>query len=113
MATMTITARGVREAQKMAKEEERRAHATKGAKGRAPKRATQQTLGLRVQLDGQGRFCMEFRTKPERGDDVIRNTGKSFPLFIPRLLSGRLDGATIDFREGRFQLDLQGEKQDE
>lgn len=63
--------------------------------------------GLKILLDGQGSFCMEFRTKPERGDRVIAGKGRqSFPLFVSPLLLLRVGGATIDYRKGAFQLDL-------
>lgn len=85
--TMTVTDGAREEMQRRMKEE-------KDAKG------------LRVQLDGQGRFCMEFQPKPARGDRVIRQKKASFSLFVPPLLIAKLNGATIDFREGGFQLDL-------
>ncbi|MEI8230573.1 MAG: DUF1858 domain-containing protein [Candidatus Peregrinibacteria bacterium] len=87
---ITITKRAAKEAVKMAKQE-------KNAKG------------LRVQLDGQGSFCMEFRAKPEKDDRIIKGKDAAFPLYVPRLLFSRLSGATIDYRGGRFQLDLRSE----
>ena len=62
---------------------------------------------LLVTADGRGGFCMEFQ------DDVPRDT-RSFHhpdepdvrVLAADLTLKRIGGATIDFREGRFKLDL-------
>lgn len=66
-----------------------------------------ETAGLSVIVDGSGGFCMEFRDGPDAGDKTFINIAESdVRVFASPLTLGRIGGATIDFREGRFKLDL-------
>lgn len=63
--------------------------------------------GLAVIPDGSGGFCMEFRSEPEEGDRTFSN--RDVPevcVFVSPLVLWRIGGASIDFRDGRFKLDL-------
>jgi hybrid cluster-associated redox disulfide protein len=63
--------------------------------------------GLTVTLDEQGAFCMEFCDHPEEGDRVFLNAEEpTVRIFASPLTLGRIGGAAIDFRDGRFKLDL-------
>lgn len=65
------------------------------------------TAGLSVIVDGGGGFCMEFRDAPEEGDRIFLNAEEpDVRVFASPLTLGRIGGATIDFREERFKLDL-------
>jgi hybrid cluster-associated redox disulfide protein len=66
-----------------------------------------ETGGLAVILDDQGGFCMEFCDHPEEGDRVfIHAEVPDVRFFVSVLALGRIGGATVDMREGRFKLDL-------
>jgi hybrid cluster-associated redox disulfide protein len=63
--------------------------------------------GLTVIAEEGGGFCMEFNVRPEPGAKTFTN--KEVPeirIFASMQTLGRIGGATIDFREGRFKLDL-------
>lgn len=63
--------------------------------------------GLQVGTDEAGGFCMEFRKSPE--EDSLLFFHREVPalrLFATPLTLSRIGGSTIDFREGRFKLDL-------
>ena len=63
--------------------------------------------GLDVALDASGGFCMEFKKRADKNDAVF--TSKNHPkmkFFASPLTLWRIGGATIDFREDRFKLDL-------
>ena len=63
--------------------------------------------GLAIIVDATGGFCMEFQKEPE-GDDTIF-TSEDEPdvrVFVSPLTLWRIGGATVDFREKRFKLDL-------
>lgn len=63
--------------------------------------------GLQVGTDEAGGFCMEFRKVPE--DDSLVFFHREVPemrLFATPMTLQRIGGSTIDFREGRFKLDL-------
>ncbi|MBI1812448.1 DUF1858 domain-containing protein [Candidatus Peregrinibacteria bacterium] len=63
--------------------------------------------GLCVIADGQGGFCMEFRKESEGDEKVFTNREEpDVRIFASSLTLKRIGGATIDFREGRFKLDL-------
>lgn len=67
----------------------------------------QTDAGLAVIADDTGGFCMEFRGGPDSGDATFRNTEEpDVQLFASALTLKRIGGATIDFRDGRFKLDL-------
>ncbi len=64
--------------------------------------------GLSVLADEHGGFFMEFRDDPELGDKQF--TGEKSPdvrVFASVLTLQRIGGSIIDFREGRFKLDLE------
>lgn len=65
------------------------------------------TGGLAVVLDGAGGFCMEFRDAPGEGDRIFLNAEVPAMRFFASMLTlGRIGGATVDMRDGRFKLDL-------
>lgn len=65
------------------------------------------TCMLRVMQDGHGGYCLEF-TETKTSNDVIASH-TDFPdvslIADPKLLKS-VGGATVDFREGRFKLDI-------
>ena len=62
---------------------------------------------LQVGTDEVGGFCMEFRNTPEEESIVFSHREvPEMRLFATSLTLGRIGGSTIDFREGRFKLDL-------
>ncbi|MBI3331626.1 DUF1858 domain-containing protein [Candidatus Peregrinibacteria bacterium] len=66
--------------------------------------------GLQVIADEHGSFCMEF--KKSRADDEREFSHPEVPtvrIFASAVTLGRIGGATIDFRDGRFKLDLPGD----
>jgi hybrid cluster-associated redox disulfide protein len=64
--------------------------------------------GLSVQANADGSFYMEFRKEPEQGEKIFRSADVSdVSVFASILTLQRIGGATIDFREGKFKLDLQ------
>lgn len=63
--------------------------------------------GLEVGVDEGGGFCMEFREKPAEGDRTFFHAdAPAMQIFASALTLQRIGGATIDFRDGRFKLDL-------
>ena len=63
--------------------------------------------GLAVELDAQGGFCMEFRANPLQGEKVFGHTNvPEVRIFASKLTLQRIGGSTIDFRDGRFKLDV-------
>ena len=66
--------------------------------------------GLSVQANREGGFYMEFRKEPELGEKTFRHSKVSdVAVYASILTLQRIGGATIDFREGKFKLDV-GEK---
>ena len=66
---------------------------------------------LRVTVDGQGGFCLEFEPKDASADRTFGH--RSVPDLTVRasdLTLVRLGGSTIDFRDERFKLDLVDEE---
>ena len=69
---------------------------------------------LEIIADAAGGFCMEFQTETGRTTALQAVDGKTFSnpdvpgvrLLASPLTLARIGGATIDFREGRFKLDL-------
>ena len=62
---------------------------------------------LRVTLDGQGGFCLEFEAKDASADPTFGNA--TVPELLVRasaLTLVRLGGSSIDWRDERFKLDL-------
>ncbi len=63
--------------------------------------------GLAVIADATGGFCMEFRKKPDPGEKIFTHQEEQgVQIFASLLTLKRIGGSTIDFREGRFKLDL-------
>ncbi|MFA7682416.1 MAG: DUF1858 domain-containing protein [Candidatus Peribacteraceae bacterium] len=63
--------------------------------------------GLEVRVDEDGAFCMEFRKIPQPDDYVIVHSAEGgIWFFASPLTLHRIGGATIDFHEGKFRLDL-------
>lgn len=63
--------------------------------------------GLAVIVDESGGFCMEFRPEPETDETTFKNEDvPDVRIFASALTLSRIGGSTIDFREGRFKLDL-------
>ncbi len=63
--------------------------------------------GLVVTTDSQGGFCMEFRAEPLPSEKIFSHPdAPSMRLFASDLTLRRIGGSTIDFRDGRFKLDL-------
>lgn len=63
--------------------------------------------GLLVGLDEQGGFCMEAAERAEDGWlTFVEPHHDGLALFATELTLRGIGGATIDYREGRFKLDL-------
>jgi hybrid cluster-associated redox disulfide protein len=63
--------------------------------------------GLRVGLDEQGAFCLETAESAEEGElTFLEPHHQGIALFASELTLRGIGGATIDFRDGRFKLDL-------
>ncbi len=63
--------------------------------------------GLAVIVDEHGGFCMEFKTKPAKDEKTFKHTDvKGIEVYASEMTLMRIGGSTIDFREGRFKLDL-------
>jgi hybrid cluster-associated redox disulfide protein len=62
---------------------------------------------LIVTTDGAGGFCMEFEEAVPPGTSAFAHASHpDVRVFAPPLTLRRSGGATIDFRKGRFKLDL-------
>lgn len=62
---------------------------------------------LCVGLDEGGRFFLEFLPKTPRGAKVFSHaTVSAVRVAVPPLTLHRIGGATIDYRDGRFTLDV-------
>lgn len=62
---------------------------------------------LVVGLDEVGGFCMEIREAADKGDLLFRNAEvPDIRIYASPITLSRIGGATIDFRDGRFKLDL-------
>lgn len=91
--TLTLTAEAARNIEAIA--------ASEGRKGE----------GLAVIVDQNGGFCMEFRKEKDPDDGVFSNAEEpDVRIFASTLTLARIGGATIDFRDGRFKLDLPEDK---
>ncbi|MBM3230695.1 DUF1858 domain-containing protein [Candidatus Peregrinibacteria bacterium] len=65
---------------------------------------------LLVTLDETGGFCMEFRETAGDGDGTFGHTAvPDVRVCASAMTLSRIGGATIDFRDGRFKLDLKEE----
>ncbi len=91
--TLTITSAAAKGIRKIAKEE---------GKGKQ---------SLVVTADGKGGFCMEFQDDLPIGHKEFSHSDEpDVRVFASALTLRRIGGATIDFREGRFKLDLPEER---
>lgn len=62
---------------------------------------------LRVTTDDTGGFCMEFVESKERDDATFGNSQiPHLSVIASTETLDRIGGSTIDYREGRFKLDL-------
>ncbi len=62
---------------------------------------------LIVTVDGNGGFCMEFQEdRPQDARTFAHDDEPDIRVHATELTLKRIGGATIDFREGRFKLDL-------
>lgn len=62
---------------------------------------------LRVIVDEQGGFCMEFTEEREEDEQEFWNEEESdVKIYASPLTLWRIGGSTIDYREGLFKLDL-------
>ena len=65
---------------------------------------------LLVTTDGQGGFCMEFLKEIPSGTRAFHHREEpDVQIYALPLTLRRIGGSVIDFREGRFKLDLAGE----
>lgn len=63
--------------------------------------------GLAVIVDGHGGFCMEFKKDPDTDEKTfVHQDAPDVRIFASIMTLYRIGGATIDFRDGRFKLDL-------
>lgn len=62
--------------------------------------------GLTVGLDENGGFCMESSEKPAGAKTFSNDAVPGLEIHAAVVTLKRIGGATIDFREGRFKLDL-------
>lgn len=64
--------------------------------------------GLVVEADETGGFFLEFRKDIERGEkEFAPESGPKIRIFASALTLQRIGGSTIDFRDGRFKLDVE------
>ncbi len=62
---------------------------------------------LRIIADEYGKFCLEFAEKKEQDEEeFIHPTIQSVALLAGHATLVRIGGSTVDYREGRFKLDL-------
>ncbi len=61
---------------------------------------------LEVAVDERGGFCLEFRDKAPAGALDFGHPQVRLTIVATPLTLGRIGGATVDFRDERFKLDL-------
>jgi Fe-S cluster assembly iron-binding protein IscA len=62
---------------------------------------------LRIVTDGNGGFCLEFETETQNADPSFANPAvPEISVRVSPLILRRVGGATIDWKNGRFALDL-------
>lgn len=104
--TLELTAEAARAFRKVAKEDAA-ANRRSERKGKSGRRGNRASIGLSVVADASGGFCVEFRQKPCASDRIFENPEEpGVRIFASPLTLRRIGGAVIDFREGRFKLDL-------
>ena len=70
-------------------------------------KATGGKQGLSIQAQKDGSFYMEFRKRHERGEkEFFAREVPDVKVWASPLTLQRIGGATIDYREGRFKLDI-------
>ncbi len=63
--------------------------------------------GLAVISEGNGGFCMEFRDSTQADELVFSNVAvPDICIYATTMTLSHIGGSTIDFRDGRFKLDL-------
>jgi len=62
--------------------------------------------GLVVDVDENGGFCMESVEAPADAKTFVNDAVPDMKVHASTLTLTRIGGATIDFRDGRFKLDL-------
>ena len=68
------------------------------------------SFGLAVQMDPSGTFFLEFREAPGEGDTIFRHEeAQDVAVFASPSTLQSIGGATIDFRDGKFKLDMEGQ----
>ncbi len=71
------------------------------------------TCILRVTSDDAGGFCMEFAERKEEDDAAFHAEGvRNASLIANAATLARIGGSTVDFRDGRFKLDLASANQE-
>jgi hydroxylamine reductase len=67
--------------------------------------------GVAVEVDESGNFYLEFREEAGPEDHVFSNEEvPELRLFVSPLTLSRVGGATIDFKNGQFKLDIENKK---
>lgn len=62
---------------------------------------------LTIVADSNGGFCMEFCEKADPADVAFHApSNEEVKVFVSDVVLRRIGGSTIDFRDGRFKLDL-------
>jgi hybrid cluster-associated redox disulfide protein len=62
--------------------------------------------GVQIAIDALGNFCMEFCAEPPPDNRTFRAGDVPLTFYASALTLQRIGGATIDFRDGRFKLDM-------
>lgn len=72
------------------------------------KQEKKKVICLRVTTDNNSGFCMEFTGKPLKTDRTFacKNIDNVSLIASPETL-WRIGGSTVDFREGKFKLDME------
>ncbi len=72
------------------------------------KQEKKKTVCLRVTTDSNGGFCMEFTEKPMSNDRSFTCAGiQDVSLIASPETLWRIGGSTVDFRDGKFKLDME------
>ncbi len=72
------------------------------------KQEKKKVVCLRVTTDSSGGFCMEFTEKPMSNDRSFTCAGiQGVSLIASPETLWRIGGSTVDFRNGKFKLDIE------
>ncbi len=72
------------------------------------KQEKRKVVCLRVTADDSGGFCMEFTEKPMSNDRSFDCKGiQGVSLIASPETLWRIGGSTVDFRDGKFKLDIE------